>query len=92
MLQRSVSARADGLQSGDDLPALRSIALISMPGTSHAASISLVVSRPAAERESVPLLFHQQAPVPSAIGLEIILIVTLSFLMGSLVKTRFSPS
>lgn len=92
MHRHVVFAPADGPRSADDASTIRSISLISPSGTSHPASIALVVPRPVAKKEQAPFPLHHQAVIPNALGLEIILLVTLSFLMGSLVKARLSPS
>jgi hypothetical protein len=89
MARHFASDSADGLHSGE-LPAVRSISLVSMSGTSHGASIGLIVPRPVAEREWIHLSLRQQTVIPNGTGL--VLILTLSFLMGSFVKARLSPS
>jgi hypothetical protein len=90
MARHFASDSADGLHSGV-APAVRSISL-SMSGTSHGASIGLIVPRRAAEKEWIHLSLRQQTAIPNGIGLVLIMILTLSLLMGSLVKAHLSPS
>jgi len=88
MLQHLVSASTEQVHPG----AVPSISLVFASETAIPPTIALIIPRPGAGDDPVHLTVTHEAIFPTAAAFEVVLVFTLSFMMGGLLKAHLSPS
>jgi hypothetical protein len=88
MLQHLVSAATEPVHSG----AVPSISLVSASETPRSPGLALIIPQQQAGDGPIHPTAIREAIFPATAAFEIILILTLSFIMGGLVKTRLASS